>query len=433
MSRSVWRSVRLHVFAIAGIVSGLASASPTWAGGLYLSQIASPASVGTAGVADTVNNKTADASFTNPAGMTGLDMDSFLAGAQVLIPNVEFDSSVATAGGDDGGNAGAVAAIPAAYLVKVLSPDTRFGLSVVAPLGGGIDYGKDFVGRYQATKSTLTGVGITPALAWKITDRFSVGAGFSFLHTVMDMNVSLNQTSVDPSYTDAQVKLDGVDDWSYFGTVGMQYQITDRLLFGATYRSKSEVELEGDIKFTSLQVPILKALTSNINQAKMDFEFPQSVAVGLLFHATEELQLLVDADWQDWSRFSGFGITLDSGPEGGAINQNADLHWKDTWHVGAAAVYKPNRNVFLCGVSYDSSPVDDKDRVAFLPADEQFSVSAGWALKNDEIGSFNYSLSGSWLWLGDGKMDQSPQGERFKGEFDHNYIFFLAGSVAYQF
>ncbi|MEE8285724.1 MAG: aromatic hydrocarbon degradation protein, partial [Gammaproteobacteria bacterium] len=41
------------------------------AAGLYISEIASPASVGTAGVANVVNNVEASSAFTNPAGMTG--------------------------------------------------------------------------------------------------------------------------------------------------------------------------------------------------------------------------------------------------------------------------------------------------------------------------------------------------------------------------
>jgi long-chain fatty acid transport protein len=368
---------------------------------LNLSAIASPASVGTAGAANVVNNEGPDSSFTNPAGMTGLDVDTFLAGIQALIPNLKFDSSIApTTGGSDGGNAGKTAAIPAAYLVKVLSEDTRFGLSVVAPVGGGVDYGDNFVGRYQATKSTLEGISITPALAWKITDRLSVGGGFSFLYSRMDLDVALNQRAVDPTLTsDAKLKLDGIDDWSYFGTIGLQYQVTDRLLFGAVYRSKSEVELEGKIKFRNLQIEILDRITSKIKDIEMDYDLPQTVTAGLLFQATDHLRLMVNADWEDWSQFSDFGISLalDTVRRGATINQTADLKWK------------------------------------FLPADEQLEISAGWALRNEEIGSFTYSLGGSFLWLGDGKMDQTVQGERFKGEFDQNYIFFLAGSVAYKF
>ena len=56
------------------------------AGGLYISEIGSPASVGTAGVFNVVNNIEASSAFTNPAGMTGLKGDRRLVGLQLLIP-----------------------------------------------------------------------------------------------------------------------------------------------------------------------------------------------------------------------------------------------------------------------------------------------------------------------------------------------------------
>ena len=83
------------------------------------------------------------------------------------------------------------------------------------------------------------------------------------------------------------------------------------------------------------------------------------------------------------------------------------------------------------GVSYDSSPVSDKDRTADLPIDEQFRVAAAFG-KMKPTG-FSYSVSGSWVYFGEGKMDQTAQGERFKGKFDTNYLVFIAASVSYQF
>ena len=58
------------------------------------------------------NTVGADSSWTNPAGMTGLQQDTILGGVQLILPKIEFDSSVATSGGSDGGNAGDNAAVP---------------------------------------------------------------------------------------------------------------------------------------------------------------------------------------------------------------------------------------------------------------------------------------------------------------------------------
>ena len=46
-------------------------------------------------------------------------------GFQIVIPEVNFDASIATAGGDDGGNVGATALIPGFNAVKVLSDNWK--------------------------------------------------------------------------------------------------------------------------------------------------------------------------------------------------------------------------------------------------------------------------------------------------------------------
>ena len=61
------------------------------AAGFYISEVGTPGSLGTAGVANPVNTNSADSSWTNPAGMTGLKQDEMLAGIQLLVPKIEFD------------------------------------------------------------------------------------------------------------------------------------------------------------------------------------------------------------------------------------------------------------------------------------------------------------------------------------------------------
>jgi len=142
--------------ALTAILLGVGS--PAIAGGLYVTEIVTPTAVGTAGVSNVVNDIAADSAYTNPAGMTGLTSDAFVGGAQLLLPNNRFDSSAAEAGGSDGGNAGVVAAIPGLFLAKVPSERLRLGLSVSAPIGAGLDFGKNFVGRYGGYEAQLAGI-----------------------------------------------------------------------------------------------------------------------------------------------------------------------------------------------------------------------------------------------------------------------------------
>ena len=134
------------------LISGLPLAQGA---GFYLSEVGSPGSLGTAGVANSTNTVGADSSWTNPAGMTGLQQDTIMNGVQVILPKIEFDSSVATSGGSDGGNAGDIAAIPSFFYVNKFSDNLRLGFSVAGTMGGGIDYGDSFVGRYSTTYAEL--------------------------------------------------------------------------------------------------------------------------------------------------------------------------------------------------------------------------------------------------------------------------------------
>ena len=83
------------------------------------------------------------------------------------------------------------------------------------------------------------------------------------------------------------------------------------------------------------------------------------------------------------------------------------------------------------GIGYDSSPVSDQYRTADLPADEQVRLSAGYF--NEFSENMSFALGGTFLWLGDGKMDQTVQGERYVGEFSTNQIIFLSATFKYEF
>jgi len=401
----------------------------TFAGGFYLPEIATPGSVGTAGVANVTNVDDASSAYTNPAGMTYLKKDEVQTGMEVLIPVNKFDSDIATAGGSDGGNAGVPAVIPGLFVVKGLNENLKLGFSIAAVAGGGLDYGENFVGRYQAYKATLQTVGAGPSLGYKINDMVSIGAGVYMLYTTFNQKIAVNQSFFGAN--DGTVHFRDIDDISYQWTAGITFQPTARLLFGFTYLSEADIDLSGDLRTSGLQ-GVFDNLLGSADSITVNFDLPESFNFGLRYRVTEKLTLLADTNYQRWSQFSQTTAKIDVGPTGDAVVTGFDRDWKDTWHVGGAFKYDLGGNHLMgMGVSYDSSPVSDNDRTADLPIDEQFRVAAAFG-KMKPVG-LSYSVSGSWVYFGEGKMDQTPQGERFKGKFDTNYLVFIAASVSYQF
>ena len=391
------------------------------AAGFYISEVGTPGSLGTAGVANPVNTVAADSSWTNPAGMTGLQQDDMFFGAQVVMPKVEFDSSVADKGGKDGGNAGNIVTIPSFFMVKKISDRVRLGFSVVAPQGGAMNYGDDFVGRYGATKVALAAVGGSPSIAYKFNDRLSLGAGVSFIYTTLDQSVAINQGPL----PDGKVKFDNMDDLGYQPFAGLTYYLSDNLMLGLVYRAQMDVNLEGDLNFRSLAIP-----TPPANKIDIDWDNPQLLKAGLRYELSEGKLMMFSADWEDWSAFSDNQLAF----TGGALNPAGvlDRKFKDTWSAGVAFVDISNKTRgYSLGFSYDSSPVSDKNRTIDLPFDENYKLSA--AYRWDSGKQLDFGLGATLIYFGKGKVDQTSQGVRFKGEFDTNMALFLGGTVRYVF
>lgn len=406
-------------------LAGLAAASAVSAAGFYIPEVGTPHSLGTGGVANPVNVRGADAAWTNPAGMTALDTRRAVAGLQLVLPKMEFDLDVGHDVGDDGGNAGQVAAIPSFFYVNPLSDKVRLGFSVTAPLGGGVDYGDNFAGRYNTQMATLAGVSMAPSIAYKVNDRFSVGGGISFVYTIFEQDIAINP-AVLPTQNggDGKLKIEEATDWGYQPFLGMTYQLNERALFGLVYRAEADVELNGDVKTRNLLVPV------SADSIDIEWDNPQWLEAGLSYQLDDQNTLYLNAGWQDWSAFSDNQLAF----SGGALNPVTELdrNWDDTWHAGVAFTHhRDDGRGTSIGFSYESSPVEDEDRTFDLPVDELFKLSFSYFQERKD--NFDFSLGGTVYFIGDAEITSTAQGVPVSGEFDTNTILFLGGSARYTF
>jgi long-chain fatty acid transport protein len=397
---------------VAGAV--LLATGESMAAGFYLTQLGTPMSIGSVGVTNTVNTWGADAAWAQPAGMVNLKEDSVgVTGLSVLLTKMKFDSSVAEAGGSDGGNAGDPVAIPSQFLVQRLSDQTSVGLAITAPLGGAMDFGKDFVGRYGAQKVSLQGLGISPSVGYKVNDQLAVGGCVTVIYTLFEENVAINLPGDTP---DGQARLEDMDDWGYQPFLGLTYAFSDRVTLGVVYRAEMDVDLEGDVK--------LKGVPPSGGSADLEWNNPQWLEAALRFDLDDDYFVATNLGWQDWSEFSQNKLTVTPGVT------VLERDWQDTWRTGVAFGHFDGTNGWTVGLSYDSSPVSSKDRTIDLPMDETWQAGASYFVEDENL---SYSFGSSLMYMGDGKVDQTSQGVRFKGEFDTNVVLTLGATIRYTF
>ena len=97
-----------HYGIVSPLILGSSICSTAFAAGFYISEVGTPGSLGSVGVINPTNTYSADAAWTNPAGMTGLDDEdrSFdlpfdelykLAASYSWRGDEQFDYSIASA------------------------------------------------------------------------------------------------------------------------------------------------------------------------------------------------------------------------------------------------------------------------------------------------------------------------------------------------
>ena len=106
--------------------------------------------------------------------------------------------------------------------------------------------------------------------------------------TEFDQDIAVRQqTPAGTPLRDGRISINQIDDWSGQGILGLTWQITDKAMLGVVYRSKSEVELDGDLDFYNIENPLVNNITSRLDRIEVDFDYAQLVAVGLAYDVTD--------------------------------------------------------------------------------------------------------------------------------------------------
>ena len=380
-------------------------------GGLYLTEFGTP-STGVANAGGVAVANDASTAWHNPAGMTHVSGTQIMGAAGLLIPNIKFDPDSDTpVPGGDGGQAGKVAPIIGTYFVHSLTDNLKFGFALASLAGAGLDYSSNWAGRRQTTEVELltvdrhTQLGVQASVA--IPECGAAGLVWHLLNTF--------QLKA-PNPAETRVKADG-DDWAFGYSLGALVEFSERTRLGVKYNSKTKFEFDGDLKTSG-------GLLGGIQvDSTLEIELPQFVEVGLYHEVNDQVALLATVDWEDWSELGE--VPLSAGNVSGGI----PTKWKDTYKLAGGVHYRPSKPwLLMTGFAYDSSPVDAKDRQAWLPFDRQLRYAVGTQYQWSE----RLSLGGNveYIDLGKAKINND---QTLKGDYKRNEIFFFGLNANWKF
>lgn len=342
---------------------------------------------------------TEDASviYFNPAGMTQLGRRQVVIGANIIDFSAAFTNHGSTfssaAGGDAltgiNDNGGKTAVLPNAYFASPLNEQWSWGIGINTPFGLETEYADNWVGRYHAIKSQLITINLNPALAYKVNDRLSVGAGVDaqYIDATLTSAIDFGALVGAPGALDGKAKITG-DATSYGYNLGALFAVTPISHIGISYRSSIKYTLSGSADFT-VPAPLVGApfgpltVGSNIfanTSASTHIKVPSTLSLSYNHQLNDRVNLLADITRTGWNSFNELRIKYNTLQPDSVTTEE----WKNVYRYALGGSYLMHNGWKLrAGLAYDQSPVPNAiRRTPRVPDNDRtwLSVGAGGSL-----------------------------------------------------
>lgn len=362
-------------------------------GGLVVREQGQP-NIGAASAGQEALAQNASTVYFNPAGMTKLEGSDLLIGAQACLMSSHFcPYKENNAKGSNGGQIGGFIPGGGFYYAHKFNDKFSAGLSINGPAGAMLDYDDDWKGRYIIKEGTLFIFDIDPAASFQLTDWLSIGAGIDIYYAFFKQKTAI----FNPERSDGNITFK-FDDWKAGVNLGLLIEPLSKTRIGLTYRSEASFCLRGDVTPCGLDHLWKKLIWKN-PCGNMNLILPNTVNAALYQEASENLTLLFDVGWEQWSTFKKTIIATGTGN-----TIEIERNWKDTWHVGAGFHYNVSKKLlWKAGGAYDSNPICKKYRSPDIPLDRQWRLATGFDYKLSSHSKL--SLNYEFLDLGPAPID----------------------------
>ena len=267
--------------------------------------------------------------------------------------------------------------------------DFTLGIGTYSPFGLATTYERDFT-RFAANRTELKTIYVTPSIAWHPSKRFSIGAGFSYVHAsgLFSRSLCLDAFMIDGGCSTPGGTFEGrlrVTDTANAFTYnfGLLVKPTETIKLGVTYRART------DIRFDSADAKLGGAFTPTKVKADVrPIPLPPVVNAGIFWQIDPAWNAEFVYEFTRWSEFKSFSATLSPAP--GFIpllglpiaSFSLPQRWKDTNTLRLGSAYKLTPQWELRGgLALEETPIPSSTLNPAIPGGDILTLNVGVGYK----------------------------------------------------
>jgi long-chain fatty acid transport protein len=332
------------------------------------------------------------AAYWNPAGLAQITKASFsLYGADILPAG----TYVLTPYGIDAKSLSKNYLIPGLGFFTPVGEKFVVGVYLYAPSGAGSEWnGEDLKALTSGIpflwKSKLGIFTISPSVAYKVNEKFMIGATVDINYGMlkMDQPFALGQYSED------------LKGWAASGTLGLLVKPSEKFSFGLSYKLPFTAKLKGDVTIPAMAETPYPTVDTGTRQAT----WPMWLGGGIAFKPNAKLTFTADVQYTNWKKMQTIPVTFENegwnglfGP-GGPYDQVYELLWKDTFQYRFGAEYRISNSFALrAGYYLDENPGPVETQNILLPEFKYNWITAGFGYMSEKFvidAALQYGMGG---------------------------------------
>lgn len=346
-------------------ISVLSLSSPNWASSDFSLPFVNTASLGVAYADWATAASDASTSYTNLAGLVKLAHQQIVGNALGIFGTARFTGTAVTPSfpfpfpvvQSGVARSQIKAFMPSFYYSKPINKRITVGFNFTTPFGLGTNYGSSSssIARYASTRSQVVGIDVGPSVGVKITDRFSVGAGFDALHLAFTLNNMYGPPISFPLDSRLENHLSG---WGYGWHGGLLFDFSPETRIGLSYNSKISITTNGH---STVHVPWEGVFRTNQQQTKA--ALPARAQLSLQHDFTQRWTGMATVFYTNWRTFNQITMDHTETPMGVTIPVTIPFNYHNCFDYAVGATFKATPKMLLRGgIQFMSTPSNDQDR-----------------------------------------------------------------------
>jgi len=319
----------------------------------------------------------ASAVWYNPAAMVDLEKTNVSLGSVMIAPLTAHRNTESNGSAKDR-TAGKLNIPPHFYAAHRLTGKWALGLGMNMPFGLGTGWDNITAKtRSVATYSMIRTVNTNLNAAYKLDDKISFGLGLD--HYTLS-------AEIDKWLADAEQFMKGEGTGLGYNAAAL-YKHTEKLQFGASYRSGVKINVKGSIDH--------RLIGGYYNDANTRMHLPDTFQIGASYKYGGKWLFSAEADYTNWATYHKLVIKW----KNDTVTATEQKSWNSVWAYRLGTQYKYSDALKLRGgFFYDNTPVGDRHFETRTPDSDRVALSlgAGW-----DRGSFTIDASYMYLMFRD--------------------------------